>query len=133
VTFSNCRPQTDKLDVHDTDDEFVIKKPEHTDNKYTDFLDELYKHDTEKQSATPKSKRDTNNPNSFDVYSPHQQQQDPIMEQIVSHLIVDDELKRRKRSILFRYLTNFSLPPFSVEKKTQNNLIFSFLTLLIRI
>lgn len=122
MTFSDCRPQqTDKLDIHDTDDEFVIKKPENTDTKYTDFLDELYKHDTEKQSAAPKSKRDTSNhdellvdQNSYDMYpSQQQQQQEAIMEQIVSHLIEkeeedDNEFKRRKRSILFRYLTNFS-------------------------
>lgn len=60
--YCDARPSDDKqhhtnpIDVHDTDDEFVIKKPQSEDPKYTDFLDELYKHDNEKQPS--KSKRD---------------------------------------------------------------------------
>lgn len=109
ATLINCRPQNDKLDIQETDDEFVFKKPDNTDSKYTDFLDELYKHDTEKKSATStKTKRDLgsqddkiffDDPNLFDK----NENTHPTMEKIVSHLYQSDEFKRSKRMILFRY------------------------------
>lgn len=106
ATLSNCRPQNDKLDIHDTDDEFVIKKPDNVDTKYTDFLDELYKHDTAKQSATPsKSKRDLSGQDDkilFDDINSFDDETQPLIEKIVSHH--SDEIKRSKRMILFRYL-----------------------------
>lgn len=107
ATLSNCRPQNDKLDIHDTDDEFEIKKPENTDTKYTDFLSELYKHDTAKQ-PTAKSKRDTSSQDDkilFDDLMPD------FMEKTVSHQ--SDQFERSKRMILFRYFQIFfssSLP-----------------------
>lgn len=108
ATLSNCRPQNDKLDVHDTDDEFVIKKPENSDPKYTDFLDELYKHDSAKQSASPKSKRDLN----LNTQDDKIMFDDPNLfydtEKTVSQLYQSNEFKRSKRMILFRYLSRLS-------------------------
>jgi hypothetical protein len=101
VTLCNCRPQNDKIDIHDTSDEFVITKPESTDPKYTDFLDELYKKDQEKQPA--KSKRDTYAQDDKIIYDYLNSFDDtPIVEEIVSHHHI--EMKRGKRMILFRYL-----------------------------
>lgn len=47
----------EKLDVQDTDDEFIIKKPSKVDPKYKDFLDELYRKDNVK-NADKKTKRE---------------------------------------------------------------------------
>lgn len=99
VTFCNCRPQNDKIDIKDTSDEFVITKPESTDPKYTDFLDELYKGDQAKQPA--KSKRDTYALDDKILYDYLNSFDDTPVE-IVSHQHA--ELKRNKRMILFRYL-----------------------------
>lgn len=102
VTFCTCRPQNDKIDIKDTSDEFVINKPESTDPKYTDFLDELYKKDQAKQPA-PKSKRDTRTYDEKFAYDYLNSFDDTaVMEEIVSHQYA--ELKRSKRMILFRYL-----------------------------
>lgn len=110
ATLSNCRPQNDKIDIHDTDDEFVIKKPQNSDPKYTDFLDELYKHDSAKQSASPKSKRDLNTQDDKIMFDDPNLFYDtqPIMEKTVSQLYQSNEFKRSKRMILFRYLSRVS-------------------------
>ena len=110
ATLSNCRPQNDKLDIHDTDDEFVIKKPDNTDPKYTDFLDELYKHDSAKQSASPISKRDLSTQDDKIMFDDPNLFYDtqPIMEKTVSQHYQSNEFKRSKRMILFRYLSRLS-------------------------
>jgi hypothetical protein len=101
--------KSDTVNVQDTDDEFVIKKPDSVDPKYTDFLDELYKHDNEKQSA--KSKRDVNEKINieesqleFDVpKKPLATVPSENYDKFLSELYRHDELKRNKRMIVFRY------------------------------
>ena len=108
-----CRPSsTDKPDtvnVQDTDDEFVIKKPQTVDAKYTDFLDELYRHDKTKTAS--KSKRDASDKIDidesklqFDVpQKPLESVKSEDYDKFLSELYRHDELKRSKRMIVFRY------------------------------
>lgn len=114
TTFCNCRPQngddkTDLINVHDTEDEFVIKKPDSADPKYTDFLDELYRHDTAKKDS--KSKRDISDAsknipekvpietNTFDIKAITTDENNTNS---LSHLYRNDNSKRNKRMIIFR-------------------------------
>lgn len=120
IFHCDCRPQNDDksdtnkpLDVKDTEDEFVIKKPSDadlTDPKYSDFLDELYRNDKSKQSA--KTKRDVSekiaveNPKGeLDIPNKPLSSVDPASyDRFISHLYANDKLKREKRSpmIVFR-------------------------------
>lgn len=45
-------PSEQKVSVVDTPDEFVIKKPSTSDQKYGDFLNFLYRNDKAKSRAT---------------------------------------------------------------------------------
>jgi hypothetical protein len=106
--------------VDDTDDEFVIKKPDSTDPAYNAFLNELYKHDVNK----PKSKREAIDseqiPEKLTVEVPQQfdipvkpsvnGNDDTGYGQFLNHLYRHDELKRdsdenhsrSRRMIIFR-------------------------------
>ena len=107
-----CRPDDDSkpalIGVEDTEDEFVIKKPETENPAYNEFLDELYKHDDEKKS---KSKRDTNDadekltveiPEEFEMLLQPPRGQENY-DEFVDHLYRHDELKRSRRMIVFRH------------------------------
>ncbi|KAG5681503.1 hypothetical protein PVAND_010930 [Polypedilum vanderplanki] len=103
------KADVDGINVQDTDDEFVIKKPESTDQKYTDFLDELYKHDSEKQGT--KSKRDVSDKidideskAQFDIpKKPLATVNSADYDKFLGELYKHDELKRSERMIVFRY------------------------------
>lgn len=119
----DCRPgdtpqdaSTDKINVEDTDDEFVIKKPDDAnDPSYNQFISELYQHDQEKTSQQPpKAKRSADeetvpekltveSPKEFDIPVKPPVHQDENYDQFVTHLYRHDELKRSKRMIIFRH------------------------------
>jgi hypothetical protein len=110
----NCRPEdprTDTINVQDTDDEFIIKKPDTTDPAYNEFIDELYKHDENKK---PKSKRNVEDeeghvkltvesPKEFEIPVKPESHTDENYDQFLSHLYRHDELKRSRRMIVFRH------------------------------
>lgn len=90
----------DPIDVHDTDDEFEIKKPESTDQKYTEFIDELYKHDTNKKPS--KTKRDLSKVSEASIHA--ELKSLDITEQLAYENILDnDDVNRGRRMIIFRY------------------------------
>ena len=100
--YCDCRPADDKKDtnpigVKDTEDEFVITKPETVDAKYTDFIDELYKHDNEKKAG--KSKRDLSNVSEASIHD-----ESISFDLAVNEIIRDNEdEKRGRRMLVFRY------------------------------
>lgn len=111
----NCRPEdtpSDKINVPDSDDEFIITKPDIKDQaNYDKFLDELYQHDEAKK---PKTKRDAEEkvgekltvelPEEFDVPVKPVAHEDEHYDQFLTHLYRHDELKRSKRMIVFRHV-----------------------------
>lgn len=111
----NCRPEntpSDKIDVNDTDDEFIITKPEKKDEAYDKFLDELYQHD---EAKNPKSKRNAEeenvgekltvkSPEEFEIPVKPVEHEDENYDKFVTHLYRHDELKRNKRMIVFRHV-----------------------------
>lgn len=110
----DCRPEdtpsSDKINVNDTDDEFVIKKPEIKDQAYDKFLDELYQHDEAKK---PKSKRNAENveekltvesPQEFEIPVKPVNPGDENYDKFLTHLYRHDELKRSRRMIVFRHV-----------------------------
>lgn len=115
VFCANARPDstaTDVINVEDTDDEFIIKKPEGaSDPSYDKFLEELYKHDEGKKTTTVKSKRSAEekitveSPEEFDIPVKPPVHQDENYDQFLSHLYRHDEQKneRTKRMIVFRH------------------------------
>lgn len=115
--YVQCRPEepskTDTINVEDTDDEFVIKKPVSNGPTYDKFLDELYRHD---ESKTPISKAKRNaeegndheklpveTPEEFNIPAKPDEHQDQNYDQFLSHLYRHDELKRSRRMIVFRH------------------------------
>lgn len=126
----NCRPETDTsttnatINIEDTDDEFVIKKPSNKDDpKYVEFVDELYHHDEAKKQH-PKTKRDSlptqvaeaaakndhekltvELPNEFDIPAKPSVSKDGQYDEFLTHLYRHDELKlkRSRRMIVFRH------------------------------
>lgn len=113
----NCRPEnstpSDKINVDDTEDEFIIKKPEIKDEAYDKFIDELYQHDHSKKPISKRSAEENIGekltvaaPEEFSIpVKPvaHEENYD----QFVTHLYRHDELKqsrRRKRMIVFRHV-----------------------------
>lgn len=118
VTLVECRPSqeipsADKINVEDTDDEFIIKKPESKDPTYNEFLDELYQHDKSKVPSS-KTKRfagemdgneklTVDSPKEFDIPAKPEAHKDENYDQFLSHLYRHDELKRSRRTIVFRH------------------------------
>lgn len=116
----NCQTEaasTDVINVEDTDDEFIIKKPQSTDQAYDKFLEELYRHDEGKKTAA-KSKRDAEvedesspgklsvePPQEFEIPAKPPTHVDGDYDQFLSHLYRNDEQKqtRSKRMIVFRH------------------------------
>lgn len=116
--YVECRPDetpsTEKINVEDTDDEFVIKKPDSNDPTYNEFLDELYQHDKSKGPSSSKSKRfaeagndyekiTVDSPKEFDIPAKPEANKDENYDQFLSHLYRHDELKRSRRMIVFRH------------------------------
>lgn len=106
----------EKLDVTDTEDEFIIKKPSNDDPKYKDFLDELYRKDNVKNSDK-KTKREAEELPVEDAkeYVIPEKPQSGINEsydKFISHLYSQDSekkvhqqptsLHRHKRMLIFR-------------------------------
>lgn len=98
--------------MNDTDDEFIITKPEKKDEAYDKFLDELYQHDEAKK---PKSKRNANeenvgekltveSPEEFEIPVKPVEHEDENYDKFVTHLYRHDELKRSRRMIVFRHV-----------------------------
>jgi hypothetical protein len=113
----NCHPEDpdapkQTINVQDTDDEFIIKKPNTTDPAYDKFIDELYQHDSDKQR--PKARRNAEesptkltveSPKEFEIPAKPQGKDDEHYDQFLSHLYRHDELKlkRSRRMIVFRH------------------------------
>jgi hypothetical protein len=108
------KPQSELLDVADTDDEFIIKKPANVDPKYQDFLDELYRHDDVKNSEK-KTKRETE---TIPVDDPKEyiipekpvngdENYDKFISELYSHddakKLREPKLTRQKRMLIFRH------------------------------
>ena len=112
----NCRPEeptTDRINVEDTDDEFIISKPASNGPKYDEFLDELYRHDANKTPIS-KTKRDAEEgngheklpvetPEEFNIPNKPEEHHDENYDQFLTHLYRHDELKRSRRMIVFRH------------------------------
>lgn len=117
---ANCRPETEQppatIDVDETEDEFIIKKPTSTDQKYDDFIKELYRNDGNKQGA--KSKRSAADEVQLTVESPNEYEipakpsnTNGQYNEFLSELYRHDELKKRssrslkrsRRMIVFRH------------------------------
>lgn len=113
-----CRPEenpsTQKINVEDTDDEFIIKKPASNDPTYNEFLDELYQHDKSKTPTSSKTKRfaeegndneklSVDSPKEFDIPAKPEANKDENYDLFLSHLYRHDELKRSRRMIVFRH------------------------------
>jgi hypothetical protein len=110
----NCRPENstpgNKINVEDTEDEFIIKKPETKDEAYEKFVDELYQHD---ESKKPKAKRSAEEkvgerltvetPEEFEI-PVKPAHSDENYDKFLAHLYRHDELKRSKRMIVFRHV-----------------------------
>lgn len=102
------------INVEDTDDEFIIKKPVNTNHLTEEFIDELYKHDEAKK---PKEKRETKeaidadaekltveSPKEFEIPVKPVLGQSENYDQFINHLYRHDELKKRsRRMIVFRH------------------------------
>lgn len=109
------KPTVDKLNVQDTDDEFVIKKPQHQDPHYKDFIDTLYRHDHVKNSEKTKRETAENLPvedaNEYVIPEKPQSGVDENYDKFISHLYSQDtekqvnqtNLHRQKRALLFRH------------------------------
>lgn len=116
-----CRPeeelkdsQSDLLNVTDTDDEFIIKKPVNVDPKYQEFLDELYRGDKEK-NVEKKTKRETetipvDNPKEYIIPEKPvngDENYDKFISELYSHdeakKLRDSKLTRQKRMLIFRH------------------------------
>lgn len=108
----NCRPDgtSDKLNVEDTDDEFIIKRPDAKDPAYDDFIKELYRHDQDKATKAKRSAEADDGLEKLPVLSPeefnipskpavHTDEND----QFITNLYRHDELKRSRRMIVFRH------------------------------
>ncbi|CRK90606.1 CLUMA_CG004308, isoform A [Clunio marinus] len=104
----NCRPEnsssSDVINVEDTDDEFIIKKPTSMGPAYQQFLDELYRHDL-KKAKIPKAKRNAEDdpafnkltvesPNEFDIPVKPPLGTNENYDQFLSHLYRKDEAKK---------------------------------------
>lgn len=124
VLCANGRPDdskpSDVINVEDTDDEFIIKKPAGaSDPSYDKFLEELYRHDEGKKTSTVAAivKREADqeeaapekltveSPEEFDIPVKPALHQDENYDQFLSHLYRHDEQKneRTKRMIVFRH------------------------------
>lgn len=110
----DCRPEdssADKLNVEDTDDEFIIKKPDSKAPAYDDFIKELYRHDEGKATKAKRSAEDVDgheklavsSPEEFDIPSKPAGHTDGNYDQFLTHLYRHDELKRSRRMIVFRH------------------------------
>lgn len=101
--------------MEDSEDEFIIKKPTSTDQKYDDFIKELYRKDENKQGT--KSKRSTPAEALLTVESPNEYEipakpstTDGQYDEFLSELYRHDELKKRssrslkriRRTLVFR-------------------------------
>jgi hypothetical protein len=107
--------QPSVIDVEDTEDEFVIKKPENAGPVYDQFLEELYQHDQGKNTTKPKRSADEEEKNSekltveapeeFDIPVKPALNVDDNYDQFLTHLYRHDEEKRtrQKRMIVFRH------------------------------
>lgn len=109
-----CRPEeatTDRINVEDTDDEFIIKKPASNGPTYDKFLDELYRHDESKTPIARRSAEEGNGheklpletPEEFNIPKKPEEHHDENYDQFLSHLYRHDELKRSRRMIVFRH------------------------------
>lgn len=140
--LADCRPETEQppatIDVEETDDEFIIKKPTSTDQKYDDFIKELYRKDENKQGA--KSKRNAPAEVPLTVESPNEYEipskplnTDGQYDDFLSELYRHDELKKRssrslkrsRRMIVFRQWL------FNKIMKKGINCAFSFLFIIL--
>lgn len=101
---------SDKINVNDTDDEFVIKKPETKDQAYDQFLDELYQHDEAKKPKPKRSvekdeeKLSVESPQEFEIPVKPVNPGDENYDKFLTHLYRHDELKRSRRMIVFRHV-----------------------------
>jgi DNA polymerase sigma len=112
----NCRPEntpSDKINVEDTEDEFIIKKPEIKDEAYEKFVDELYHHDESKKPKTKRSSDDgekagekltVEQPKEFEIPVKPVVHEDENYDKFITHLYRHDELKRSRRMIVFRHV-----------------------------
>lgn len=98
------------IDVEDTDDEFIIKKPaSQNDPEYNKFLEELYRQDGGKQQTRSKRNSDDEHlplpilPDEFDIPD-KPKSEDKNYESFVKELYRQDTLKRNKRMIVFRLI-----------------------------
>ena len=107
----------EKIGVDDTPDEFEFHKPSETDQKYDEFLDELYAHDGTKGKEVARVARDTSavpkleiEQTEFDIPKP--KDTDEKYEDFLDHLYKHDTIKehssttvasRKKRMIVFRF------------------------------
>lgn len=114
MVFVNCRPENstpgNKINVEDTEDEFIIKKPEIKDETYDKFIDELYQHDESKKktrrSAEEKvgERLTVETPEEFEIPIKPGNGEDENYDKFVTHLYRHDELKRSRRMIVFRHV-----------------------------
>lgn len=110
-----CRPTTSSsapINVEDTDDEFIIKKPVSNDPAYEEFFDELHRHDDSKNASKSKRSAEEGNghekltvaaPEEFDIPVKPQDHGDDNYDQFLTKLYRHDELKRSRRMIVFRH------------------------------
>lgn len=114
VLCVNCRPESstpsNKINVDDTEDEFIIKKPEIKDEAYDKFVDELYQHDESKKkpkrSAEEKAgeRLTLETPEEFEIPVKPVNNEDESYDKFITHLYRHDTLKRSKRMIVFRHV-----------------------------
>ncbi|CAO1379258.1 unnamed protein product [Diamesa serratosioi] len=128
----------EKIGVEDTPDEFEFHKPSETDQKYDDFLDELYAHDAKKDKENVRVTRDAPveakleiEQTEFDIPKPSNT--DEKYEEFLDHLYRKDAVKehlsttaasRKKRMIVFRPLFVYRKKEISKAKRgvTKDNL-----------
>lgn len=103
------------INVQDTDDEFIIKKPGQSESKdpaYTEFFDELHRKDDGKTPAKSKRSTDQGNdpeklavklPDEYEIPAKPTETGDENYDQFLTKLYSHDELKRSRRMIVFRH------------------------------
>lgn len=110
-----CHPETSSsapINVEDTDDEFIIKKPDSKDPAYAEFFEELHRHDEDKSASKSKRSAEEGNdhekltveaPQEFEIPVKPHEHGDENYDQFLTHLYRHDELKRSRRMIVFRH------------------------------
>lgn len=105
-------PPSDKdlINVEDTDDEFIIKKPAKDSFAYDDFIKELYRHDADKATKAKRSAEAADglgrlpvSPQEFEIPPKPSAYADQHYDQFLTNLYRHDELKRSRRMIVFRH------------------------------